>query len=161
MIPSLTPVLFRWSEYFPWIEEGTVGPGKTLQEIPFKLYSCSVQYVNLQTCKQTSWPPNLQLEIFFQYWNTRRKWGALLQQIWPARLSSSVSRVLKTTLEGPEHVFCSSDNVVNLPEVAGLQYRQVPPSRHPLCPQEHAEQRWAASFMIISKPTAVLFQAEQ
>lgn len=42
-----------------------------------------------------------------------------------------LSRVLKTTLEGLERVLCSSENVVNLPKLAGLQYGQAPTSRQP------------------------------
>lgn len=41
-----------------------------------------------------------------------------------------LSRVLKTVFVGLEHVLCGTENTVRLPKLAGLQYKQVPPSRN-------------------------------
>lgn len=77
-----------------------------------------------------------------------------------------LSRVLKTTLEGLERVLCSSENVVNLPKLAGLQYGQAPTSRHPWPVHRNTQRKdhlgvlcWFCLFFF-SKNTVVTFQTE-
>lgn len=129
------------------------------------------KFTNMQTDLQ-----NLQLEIFFQYWNRESKvnncnrydppghlllwvsvWHLGRRHCLRLSLCCLLSRVL--TLEGLEHVLCSSENIVNLPKLAGLQYGQGTPIQISLIsPQERAEERWTGVLWLFQKLLLYLFK---